>query len=58
MTGTIPKSRTSPRPKAVAPSIREVCLVGSLHRTYIHATLGGLRTEDSGPSKALKAGAG
>jgi hypothetical protein len=58
MTGTISQARTESRPKIVAPMIREVCLIGSPGRTYIHVTLKGLRTEDSGLKKARNVGNG
>ena len=38
------------RPKPLAPSIREVCLIGSRVRRYVHITPPGLRTQDSGLS--------
>ncbi len=46
MTGTIPRTRPKVRPnKILAPSIREVCLVGSPGRRYVHVTPKGLRSK-------------
>ena len=58
MTGTIARTHTTPRPKALAPLIREVCLVGSSRRAYVHIAPKGLRTEDSGRKKTRATGAG
>jgi hypothetical protein len=40
MTGTIPRTPTRRRPKALAPMIREVCLVGDARRVYRHSNPG------------------
>jgi hypothetical protein len=58
MTGTIARTRTKPRPKALAPMIREVCLVGSSRRAYVHIAPKGLRTQDTGLKKTRTTGAG
>jgi hypothetical protein len=47
--------RTRPRPgrdKALDPSIREVCLVGSPRRTYVHIPAEGLKSKESEPRKS------
>jgi hypothetical protein len=58
MTGTIAKTRPKSRSHPTTPKIREVCLIGSLRRTYVHLRPGGLGTEDSGLRKAEKAESG
>ncbi len=54
MTGTIARTRTRP----LVTSIREVCLVGSPRRTYVHISPKGLRTEDPGLRKTRDTGTG
>ncbi len=55
MTGTIARTRPeSRRGKALAPTIREVCLVGSARRTYVHLPADAPRIEDPGLKKARK----
>ena len=56
MTGTIPRIR--PRPKAVAPPIREVCLVGSPRRTYVHVRPGEAGIRQAGSRNGREIGPG
>ena len=49
MTTTTERARPRSRPKALTPSIREVCLVGTPGRRYVHIAPEGLRARDRGP---------
>jgi hypothetical protein len=48
MTTTFEHTRPKHRPQALAPSIREVCLIGSRARRYVHLAPEGLGAEDPG----------
>jgi hypothetical protein len=56
MTGTIPRPRNQPNP--VARAIREVCLLGSRRRIYVHFTPGGLEGRESAPRRGRDPGTG
>ena len=58
MINTTARTRAKSRPKVLAPTIREVCLVGSPRRSYVHIRPEGLRAEDSGLRKTRSAETG
>jgi hypothetical protein len=44
------RTRPKNRSKILPPSIREVCLIGTRARRYVHISPAGLRNRNSGPS--------